>query len=259
MKSSDHRKELQFYARFLRPFVERKLWKPLPPTLPALQSVLFSPSLRVQSYHSIHLPRSEVLSRGYTSRSIISSKMNTLCSSAIVGFLSFTVLFPIIVTAASSCLPLTTNSGLCAVAPGTTSSDNHDDVCVLVECCKLPAPQRPQTVELPSGVIVNCKDAVCPNVCKLSIDRIPLGGEACIDTCNCGNYTVPSTPSEVQQKLVQAAKLSSIAYCLDFMIGLPFPELFICPRFCNEFPNAVVHSVSGCPPTIFNCLLGTGL
>jgi hypothetical protein len=96
------------------------------------------------------------------------------------------VLFTALATVAGTCLPLTTNSNLCANPPGTISSDGRDDVCVLVACCN---PGSPIVVEIPSGSFIACSDVNCTSVCDLSNMRSSLGGEACDSTC-----TAPTAP-----------------------------------------------------------------
>jgi hypothetical protein len=78
------------------------------------------------------------------------------------------------------CLPLTTQSSLCAFAPGTIASDGNDDVCNLALCC---VGSNLQTVEIPNGQNIKCSDVNCPNVCKLSQDRASLGTESCNTAC----------------------------------------------------------------------------
>lgn len=91
------------------------------------------------------------------------------------------VLFTASATVAGTCLPLTTNSSLCADPPGTISSDGFDDVCVLVACCN---GGNTLTAEIPSGSVIACSDVNCTSVCNLSIARSGLGIEACNNVCN---------------------------------------------------------------------------
>lgn len=80
----------------------------------------------------------------------------------------------------TACLPLTTDSGLCAIPPGTISSDGLDDVCVLVACCN---GGNTVTVQIPSGSYIACLDVNYTSVCDLSNIRSGLGNEACDSTC----------------------------------------------------------------------------
>ncbi len=82
---------------------------------------------------------------------------------------------------APTCLKLTTNSDLCAISPGTISSDGFDDVCTLVDCCN---GSHTASVKLQSGSTIACSNADCTNVCNLSIARSGLGIEACNTVCN---------------------------------------------------------------------------
>jgi len=89
--------------------------------------------------------------------------------------------------AKAACLPLTTNSDLCASPPGLTASDGFDDVCNLVSCC---LNGSPTSVELPSGQYITCSDVSCANVCSFSQQRVNMQEEACDKTC------IPPTASQ---------------------------------------------------------------
>jgi hypothetical protein len=83
-------------------------------------------------------------------------------------------------------LPLFNNQSVCAIPPGLVSSDGCDDVCLLTACCtdwitNGPDPVHPVTLR--SGAVVDCADAVCPNVCRMACDRTNSGGESCHSVC----------------------------------------------------------------------------
>ena len=99
--------------------------------------------------------------------------------------------------APNACLPLTTNSDLCASPPGTISNDGFDDVCVLVECCN---GQSNPTVEIPSGSLVTCSDVNCTSVCNLASMRNG-GNEACNSICSSASMSPSGVRANCDRRL----------------------------------------------------------
>lgn len=74
-------------------------------------------------------------------------------------------------------LPLISDMSVCAIPP------DGDDACTLADCCSSWVDNLSGSVQISSGLIVDCSSVVCPNVCRMVCEQSLNNGECSANVC----------------------------------------------------------------------------